>query len=206
MVAPDRERRTLWTIRHGHPDVPKNRPRVSRDEFNRYLDAYDAAGLSPSEAARLQALYATYPRPDLVLSSDLPRARETAILFARGADVRVDPVFREVPVFLPPGESWFLTGRWPGEVWWSYLRVAWFRGAQRETPEQSRARVADAIDLIEAALASAGGVGLVSHAGFLLLLVDTMKRRGLVAGPRLPSIGFGRATAYQWLGELEADG
>lgn len=206
MVAPEQERRILWTIRHGHPDVPKNRPRVSRDEFNRYLDAYDAAGISPSEAARLKTLYASYPRPDLVLSSDLRRAKETADLFARGAEVRADPVFREVPVFLPAGESWFLNGRWPGEVWWSYLRVAWFRGAQRETPEQSRARVQEALALIRTALASAGAIGLVSHAGFLLLLVDSLQRRGLISGPRLPSIGFGRATAYHWLGELKADG
>ena len=192
----------LWIIRHGKPDVPANARRVTREEFNQYLVDYDQAGLSAEEAERLSLRYRDYPKPGLVLASDLPRALETAKIFARGTPIVTDPLLREVPVQLPQYDGWFLNGRWPGEVWWSYLRLAWFRGLQRETPDVSRARARQAIELLEAHRYRYGPLAIVSHSGFLLILINQMHRERRISGPRLPSIEFGRPTGYQWSGKL----
>lgn len=194
----------LWIIRHGEPDVPMNSWRITRDEFNHYLLAYDQAGLSQAEAERLRLQYQAYPQPDLVLASDLPRALETAKLYARGTPVFTDPVLREVPVELPSQSTWFLNGRWPKRVWWSYLRAAWFRGLQAESPALSRKRARAAVEFIEAHRGQSRQMAVVSHSGFLLIVVNQLHRQHQIAGPFLPSIDFGRPTGYQWLGKLQS--
>ncbi len=193
----------LWIIRHGRPDVPANRWRVSRDEFNRYLEAYDLAGLGPAERDRLEAFYARYEKPDLVLTSDLPRAYETARLFARGAEIEVHGLLREVPVLIPNRPGWFLANCWPTEVWWSYLRLAWFRGHQAEVPAASYRRAQTAIELLAEKFVPYRRIAVVSHSGFLLILVHHLHRQRLIAGQRWPSIDFGRPTPYQWLRQPE---
>ncbi len=193
----------LWIIRHGRPDVPANRRRVSREQFNRYLEAYDSAGLSPIERDRLGALYEQYRKPDLVLTSDLPRAYETARLFARGAPIEVHALLREVPVLIPDGPGWFLSNHWPGEVWWSYLRLAWFRGHQAEVPAASYRRANTAIQLLADKFHPYRQIAVVSHSGFLLILIHHLHRQRQIAGPRWPSIDFGRPTPYQWLRKPE---
>jgi broad specificity phosphatase PhoE len=195
---------SLWVIRHGKPDVPKNAPRVTREEFNQYLADYDQAGLSVNEMDRLRTQYQAYPKPDLVLASDLPRALQTAELFARGTPIVTDPVLREVPVAIPDTSGWFLSGRWPGEWWWSYLRVAWFRGLQQETPALSRQRAQRAMEFI-ASYRQHHQIAVVSHSGFLLILMDQMHRQHHVRGPRLPSIVFGKPTEYHRLGPLQSE-
>ncbi len=189
----------LWIIRHGKPDVPTNAGRITREEFNHYLAEYDQAGLSEQEAARLRLCYQDYPKPDLVLASDLPRAFETAKLFAKGATIITDPILREVPIQVPANPSWFLHQRWPGELWWTYLRLAWFRGLQPESPAISRARADQAMALIEAHRREPQQLAVVSHSGFLLILINQMHRQHRIAGRILPSIDFGRPTGYRWL-------
>ncbi len=198
------DKQALWIIRHGKPDVLENARKVTREEFNRYLSAYDEAGLSPDEADRLRRQYESYPKPDLVLASDLPRALETATLFARGTPIFTDQVLREVPVALPPQSTWFLNGSWSGETWWTYLRVAWFRGLQQESPALSRKRAQAALEFIEHHRGHRSQMAVVSHSGFLLMLVNQMHRQHRIHGPFLPSIKFGQPTGYQWLGQLQA--
>lgn len=195
---------SLWIIRHGKPDVPTSGWRVSRTEFNQYLLAYDQAGLSASEADRLRTRYQDCPKPELVLSSDLPRAFATAELFARGAKIITDPILREVPVQIPDYPGRFLEGRWPSELWWTYLRIAWFRGLQAETPKLSSARALRAIEFVTAHRTANTELAVVSHSGFLLIVVDKLHRRHAVSGPRLPSIEFGRPNHYRWLGDGQA--
>lgn len=69
----------------------------------RYQGQEDS-GLSPDGIAQAEAFGAAFatevPHPDVVVSSDLPRVRETAARYAErvGARVRVDPDLREMSV------------------------------------------------------------------------------------------------------------
>ncbi|MHB1610396.1 MAG: histidine phosphatase family protein [Sulfobacillus sp.] len=185
-------------MRHGRPDLPRNPIFMDREQFNQYLAAYDEAGLSIQETERLHRLYKAYPKPDLVVASDLPRALQTAHIFARGSEVVVDPVFREIPVWLPPDASMFLTHRWPGEFWWSYLRYHWFLDQEPEGKRRSTERAQEAIRHFEEYQKQGPRVAVVSHAGFLLLLINVLQRDHRILGRRLPHIGFGLPTVYHW--------
>ncbi|MCY0864747.1 MAG: histidine phosphatase family protein [Sulfobacillus sp.] len=188
----------LWVMRHGRPDLPDNPFFMTRETFNRFLEAYDAAGLSDREKDRLRRLYEGYPRPDLVVTSDLPRARETAELFARSAPIIEDPVFREIPVRLPDVPTWFLSRLWPGEIWWGYLRFAWFYDIPPEGQKKSLERAQTAIGKLEQYQSDVPNLAVVSHSGFLLVLIDQLQRAGRIQGRRLPHIGFGLPTDYIW--------
>lgn len=185
-------------MRHGRPDLPRNPFLMDRMEFNRYLEAYDLAGLSAGETHRLSVLYQKYPDPDLVVCSDLRRARETAEIFSKGAPIIVDPVFREIPVRLPDTPSPFLNARWPGEFWWSYLRMNWFRNQAPEGQAQSVARAYEATIRLKAYHHDVQRLAVVSHAGFLLVTINLLIKQKEIQGRRLPHIGFGQPTRYVW--------
>ncbi len=191
--------RTLWVMRHGRPNVPPNPLLMTKTEFNEYLHQYDLAGLSPDESARLAALYESYPMPELVIASDLPRARQTADLFARGAEILVDPLFREIPVWVPEAATWFLDRRWPSELWWSYLRFAWFYDIPPEGQKQSYERSREAIEAIVRHQATVQKLAVVSHSGFLLVTIHQLMKAGRLKGRRLPHIKFGQPTTYRWI-------
>lgn len=185
-------------MRHGRPNVPPNPLLMTKTQFNQYLEHYDLAGLNEAETQRLAALYQTYPQPDLVISSDLPRAVETAQLFSRGARMLVDPIFREIPVKVPEASTWFLDRRWPSELWWSYLRSAWFYNIPPEGQTLSTERCRRAISEIARYQAEVDRLAIVSHSGFLLVSVNLMMKNGWLQGRRLPSISFGEPTTYRW--------
>lgn len=188
----------LWVMRHGRPDVPPNPLLMTKNEFNEYLHQYDLAGLSSGERERLVALYRDYPLPDLVISSDLPRAHETAEVFGRGAKLLVDPLFREIPIRIPDASTWFLNRRWPSEFWWSYLRSAWFFDIPPEGHRASTRRSREAVIAIHQHQQQVKKLAVVSHSGFLLVTINQMVRQHLVAGRRLPRIAFGEPTEYRW--------
>jgi len=190
--------KTLWVMRHGRPNVPPNPLLMTKVQFNQYLEQYDIAGLSENEQARLTALYQSYPTPELVVSSDLPRARKTADLFARSAPIVVDPIFREIPIWLPDANTWFLTRRWPSEVWWSYLRSAWFYDIPPEGRKLSIERSHEAVQKLLQYQQQVKTLAVVSHSGFLLVTINLLMKSGRIRGRRLPRIHFGTPTTYTW--------
>ena len=190
--------KTLWVMRHGRPNVPLNPLLMTKTEFNQYLHRYDEAGLSPAEAHRLYSLYQGFRTPDLVIASDLPRAKETADLFGRGAPIEVDPLFREIPVKVPESSTWFLNHRWPSEFWWSYLRSSWFFDIPPEGRKLSTKRSEVALGKIMEWQEQADHLAVVSHSGFLLVTIHLMMQKNLIVGRWLPHIAFGQPTRYQW--------
>ncbi len=190
--------RAFWVMRHGRPDLPRNPFFMDHDQFNRYLEAYDRAALDETEAKRLTLLFQQYPIPELVICSDLPRAKATAELYARSGPILVDPIFREIPVWLPEASSIFLKTKWPEEFWWSYLRVNWFRNQGPEGKVRSRQRAELAIARLSSYFQEHQNIAVVSHAGFLSLLITMLHQQHRIRGPLLPSIRFGRPKRYIW--------
>lgn len=189
----------LWVMRHGKPYLPSNPPRMTREEFNQYLARYDEATVDPHDLSRIAALGRRLPPADVIVASDLPRAAATARALGRDDLLRLDPLFREVPVQVPDGHSLFVRGRWPERVWWHYVRWSWYLGRGPETRQESAARVDAAIaKLLDVYDAPHRRVLLVSHAGFLLILTYRLRKRGLIAGPLFPRIRFGTLTEYRW--------
>ena len=186
----------LTVIRHGRPEwrLPFM---ISLAQFEHVSTGYDAAGLSAEGKRAIDALTKRLPKA-LILSSDLPRARETAEIIGRGEEaIDFDFIFREVPTSQIATN---LLGRlWaPAAIWALIKRCCWVLGIG-ECPEKPRAAWSRAAEATVEILKHSGGesVILVSHGCFIVVLALYLRRRGLIdRGPLLPRVGYGAATEY----------
>ena len=194
----------LWLVRHGRPSVRYSHTPwrwVRAGELNHQFDAYDLAGLEaewnqqylPRARGRLSAEEQTRFARAHVISSDLPRAVETAALYTGrpAAEISTNALFREVPL---------ARFRWtwlklPTVMLLSCARLGWLTGwmqCEEHRPATHR-RVHAAADLLEQMLADqqehAGAradteptaIALYAHGFFLWLLGRELRRRGFAS-------------------------
>ncbi|MGD2177245.1 MAG: histidine phosphatase family protein [Anaerolineae bacterium] len=184
-------------IRHGRPAWHSPRL-ISLAAFERLSVDYDDAHLSEDGARAVATLARQLPKVP-ILSSDLPRARETAEVIADGKQaIALDPVFREVPnTAIARGLLGKL--RAPADLWAFVRRCFWIIGVG-ECPEKPRAawgRASRAADEILEQGKRQKHVILVSHGWFLTVLALHLRWRGLIQrGPLLPRVGYGGMTVY----------
>ena len=193
----------LIMIRHGRPEwrLPLW---LSLARFEHLAAGYDAARLSERGVRALEPLVERLPQAS-ILSSDLPRTRETAEIIDRGrGTVECDPLFRELqgPRIATP-----LLGRLPAPAaMWAFIRRwCWVLGIGEfsEGPHAARHRVARATDELLMRFETDENIILVSHAWFLILLALHLRRRGLIErGLLIPRFGYGAMTEYLLRAEL----
>lgn len=147
--------------------------------MNRLLDAYDDAGLDPHwNRAHLPGSIA--PETAHPISSDLPRALDTAVLYTglSAENIETHALFREIPLGRFRNENL----RLPTWLLLMTVRWGWFTGWQRskENRRQSLQRVSAAADVLENRVNEVrqGSVALYSHGFFLWLLGRELRRRG----------------------------
>jgi len=187
----------LIMIRHARPEW-RSSPLISLAKFERIAGGYDDAHLSAKGRIAVAALAERLPKAP-ILSSDLPRARETAEVIGGGDRTIVfDALFREVPNTRIGGGllSRLLA---PADVWAFIRRCYWIIGAG-ECPEKPRAawrRAARATDSILERFEGYEALILVSHGWFLTMLALHLRRRRLIQrGPLLPRVSYGGMTVY----------
>jgi broad specificity phosphatase PhoE len=187
----------LIAIRHGRPAWHSPRL-ISLAEFERSSGDYDEAHLSEDGIRAAAALARELPKVP-ILSSDLPRARETAEAIAAGKQaIAFDPLFREIPnTRIARG----LLGRlWaPAGLWAFVRRCSWIVGIGEcsEKPREGWKRASRAADEILKRGKRQRDVILVSHGWFLTVLALNLRWRGLIErGPLLPRVGYGAVTLY----------
>lgn len=165
---------TLLLIRHGpSANVPPSRALAWRD-VERWRVHYDAAGLKRT-AVPPRELVQQVHGAEVLLASDLPRARESAELIAKGRTVIATPLLREASLRIP---------RWPTRLpfgfWGALIYLSWKAG----TPWR---RTGDSADLERVRAAAAfvgerialGSVGVaITHGVFRALLASELKRSG----------------------------
>ncbi|MBI3396630.1 MAG: histidine phosphatase family protein [Spirochaetia bacterium] len=163
----------LICIRHGKPKASYPRGLLaSWQDMNAAFDAYDASGLDQSAHEEPQELIRCF-----ALSSDLPRARETAsFLTGKSVDaIPANPAFREVPLprFSP------LRVRLPAGGFMLLARIGWLTGTMRgpESFSETMVRVQSAADYLEELAHKEGEIALFSHGFFLWLLGRELRRR-----------------------------
>lgn len=168
----------IITARHGRPDVDRT-VRISAREYGDWWANYDLAGLAPEESPP-EALVKLAENCDIVLSSSLPRAIETAQKIVKSSrDVPQDPVFVEAPLPAPPVPFLKLNPtRW-GQI----SRTFWFLGYAPKGMEghiHSWKRVKKVADQLISHAATGGDVLLCAH-GYLNWMIDEhIRRRGWV--------------------------
>jgi len=187
----------LIVIRHGRPEW-QSPLLLSLARFECLSAGYDAARLSGEGRRAIEALAKRLP-PAFILSSDLPRARETAEIIGCGSKaIEFDALFREVPT---PRIGMGLLGRlWaPAVIWALIRRCCWVLGIGEgtEKPRAAWSRTARATDKILKHFEREKDIILVSHGWFMVMLVLHLRWRRLIEhGPFLPRVGYGVITEY----------
>jgi len=164
----------ILLIRHGQPHI-ELRPRTSHAEFAEYIDAYETAGLSPSNLPP-EELRDLVRELDHVLTSGRPRSHQSAAALAPHAELIADPLFAEAPLASPPIP--LLKLRVP--KWAVMSRILWHAGFHPEI-ENSRAaakRAVQAADILIARAAKAGMTALVAHGYFNWMIGRVLLKRG----------------------------
>ena len=169
----------LLLIRHGPSAHPAPRGWLDLAGVERYLEAYDAAGILDDvpPAAVLREVAAAR----LVVASDLPRAIASAERLVGRAPEAVSPLLRETRLRVP---SW-APRRAPLAVWATVMHLSWLLDRARGVapPDaRERARLAAAW-CGERCGEPDGTVAVVTHGIFRLLLARELVAAGWRAAP-----------------------
>jgi broad specificity phosphatase PhoE len=164
----------ILLIRHGQPHIGLN-PRTDHAGFSAYIDAYEEAGLSPSNLPP-DELRDLVRELDHVFTSDRPRSQQSAAALAPRAELIADPLFAEAPLAAPAFP--LLTMRVP--KWAVVSRILWHAGFHPgiENPRSARTRAAQAADILIARAHRTGVTALVAHGYFNWMIGRQLLRRG----------------------------
>jgi len=191
----------LLLIRHGRSSCSTPPGLVDRAGVERWLTAYDEAGLAADDAPP-PALVAEVARAHLVVSSDLPRALASAALLAPGREPLVSPLFREVPLPIPRS----LVSRLPAMVWGALMHLRWVfeiargRGDSQDAVEQSRAAARWCTDACARLPGGEQVIAVATHGVFRRVLARHLLREGWRFAP-------GRRSYAHWsVWRLESPG
>lgn len=143
--------------------------------FQRWRDAYDAAGLAPGELPP-PALQRLATQAGAVVASDLPRARASAELLVPGAEIATSALLREVEQPAPP----FGDARAPLAVWALAIGLRKAYGALRgeAPPAAVQRRAGEAAEWLVELAAQRGSVLAVTHAWLREVLAQALADRG----------------------------
>ena len=187
----------LIMIRHGRPEW--RRPLFSSlYQFERMSADYDSTHLSKKGIEDLENLPKQLPKA-LILSSDLPRARETAeIIGHEDRPIKSSALFRELKA---PRIATDLLGKlWAPSIIWSLVHwFCWISGIGEfpEKPSAAWSRAANATDKLLKYFEMEQTIILVSHGWFMILLTIYLRWHGLIErGSLIPSTGYGTPTKY----------
>lgn len=166
----------IFLIRHGQPHIALS-PRTSHSGFADYIDAYEAAGLSPLTLPP-QELRDLARELDHVFASTRPRSRQSAAALAPHAEMIVDPLFVEAPLAAPAIP--FLNMR--VSKWAVVSRLLWHAGFHPgiENPRGAKKRAAQAADILIAGARKTGVTALVAHGYFNWMIGRQLLRRGFM--------------------------
>jgi broad specificity phosphatase PhoE len=179
-------------VRHGRPLVDAPR-RIGATGLSTWIEAYDRAGidprLPPPPRARTLARVS-----DRILSSDLPRSRDSARLLAEGRPVESLRLFREAGLPALPVSGLDL----PPQLWALVARVGWLLGWSRSTESAAlaRERAAAAAEHLCAVAERHGSVLLLGH-GIINTLIARQLRAAGWRGPALPLGTYWTSAVYR---------
>jgi broad specificity phosphatase PhoE len=185
--------RQILLVRHGRPSCPIHNDPLTLSQFHAWIDTYNLAGLAPDSP----------PPPDLIdrartiqciVSSDLPRASESAHRLAPHAHARTSALYREAGRPLPcwdPKRSATLSA-------WDRLSVQAWRNNRIQTDEsldRAIARAREAAQELTTLAAEFTTVLCVAHGTFNALLASQLLRLNWL-GPQTPADEHWGATTY----------
>lgn len=187
----------IYLIRHGKTCWSK-RERMSLEEFEQWMAAYDESGVVTADIPRATIDIAC--RAKLVVASDTRRAVESARAIAPHKAIVVDPMFREAELRVPRGTPKGI--RLSPSLWAVFLRCLWFglrifgNAEAGAIHDELRARARKAARELIRLAQQESPVVLVGHGWFNMLIARELRSGGWW-GPLHPSAGYWAATLYR---------
>lgn len=159
--------------RHGRPALSRD-VRITAAEYRDWWRRYDEGGLAHDQSPP-QALRDMAQQADLLLSSTLRRAIETAEAVAEGRVIQHDELFVEAPLPPPP-----VLGRRSPSEWGVWARCAWWMGLSggQESRKAAEARAELAADRLIAHAEAGQNVLLCAHGWFNRMMRPVLLERG----------------------------
>ena len=166
---------SLQLIRHGPSTHPQGKHWVDGSGFQRWRDAYDETGIDPTAAPPASTVDAI-AAADIVVCSDLRRARETAARLAPMNRIVETPLFRETLLDIP---AW-VPLRLPVSAWDGLTHVQWGFGilVNADASQRDRKRADDAIAWLQALGNSPTAIAVITHGVFRRLLATRLLEHG----------------------------
>ncbi|MEM6557573.1 MAG: histidine phosphatase family protein [Pseudomonadota bacterium] len=151
-------------------------PKLSWQEYRDWWERYESGSLAEDQVPP-DRLKAAVKHVDLVLSSERPRAMETAKWATEGQSPAPDAIFNEAP--LPPPR--FKTRKYLPKTWNVLARTFWLRGhaLDGECVNGARERAIEAAEKLHHA-ADGQSVYLAAHGWFNRMLRRPLRKLGWV--------------------------
>jgi len=174
LPAGERRVSRIILIRHGQPAIETS-PRTGHHGFRDYIDAYEAAGLSP-ESVPPEELQDLVKELTAIYTSGRPRSEESARALAPNAELIADSLFVEAPLASPHIPLLRMTV----PKWAVVSRILWHVGfhPEIENYRRSKHRAGEAANILETRARREGITALVAHGYFNLLIGRELRRRG----------------------------
>ncbi|MEM7329573.1 MAG: histidine phosphatase family protein [Pseudomonadota bacterium] len=163
--------------RHGRPALDRTAgPKLTWQQYREWWEQYESGSLDKGQSVPAK-LIAQVRDVELVLSSERPRAIETAERATEGRTPQPHAIFNEAP--LPPPR--FKTRRFLPKTWNVLARSFWLRGhsLDDENVTEARARAGQAAQHLHDA-ADGKSVYLAAHGWFNRMLRRPLRRLGWV--------------------------
>src|SRR5262245_34823899 len=155
--------------RHGR-SAHMHTGRLNAEEFRRWREAYEAAGIVAEEAP--PAAVRDMAGGAVVVASDAARAVQSAELLAAGRPVRISPLLRELDL-LPPNLPW----RLPLFVWAAAFGIRivarWALRHPNVTPAEAK-RARAAAEWLSQLARTHGTVVAVTHASVRRVIAQAL--------------------------------
>ncbi|MEN8154854.1 MAG: histidine phosphatase family protein [Acidobacteriota bacterium] len=166
-------------VRHGEPDVKKWESERN-GSYGEWVKAYNSAGIK-NESRPSEELKAAVEGCDLIISSDLRRAVETAEALCLSIPVRKEPVLREIE--LP--ESKRKLPKFSPEIWATIFRILWFFGVSGnvENLREAKERIKKASEKILSVAEDNNKIVVVGHGLINRFIAGELKSNGW-SGPK----------------------
>jgi broad specificity phosphatase PhoE len=163
-------------IRHGKSQLTENE-KVTSLEFKKWVEKYDYLGVY-EESAYPSATLEKVATANIVITSDLKRAVESARLLKPVTKIISDPLFRETE--LPSNSSQLFNVKLKPSIWAIVLRILWFSGYSYECESLNKAKSRankSSQQLIDYAN-EYKSVVLVGHGFFNMLIAKELRKKG----------------------------
>lgn len=163
-------------IRHGKSQYVHS-GKVAFHEFSQWVENYDSYGIDAASSCPPLTLKKARSA-NVVISSNLKRAVESARLVIPHDNIISDPLFRETE--LPVGSMKWFGLKFKPQSWAIFLRILWFSGYSNDCESLGKARLRAekaAQQLIDYAVRYQS-VALIGHGFFNLLIANELQKKG----------------------------